>query len=75
MTRSCTYCALTRPSAMLSDFGSSQHLQDAWQRTRTGHTGTLEYMAPEAVVRDARTGALAELSSKADVWSLGRSLR
>ena len=41
-----------------------------WARTRTGHTGTLEYMAPEAVVPGA-DGRLRELTSKADVWSLG----
>lgn len=37
---------------------------------RTGHTGTLEYMAPEAVVPD-ENGRLVELTSKADIWSLG----
>lgn len=58
------------PRALLSDFGSSVPLHQNWMRTRTGHTGTLEYMAPEAVVPDAN-GALSELSSKADIWSLG----
>lgn len=58
------------PRALLSDFGSSLLLHDNWTRTRSGHTGTMEYMAPEAVFPDT-TGRLAELSSKADMWSLG----
>ncbi|GAK63928.1 kinase-like protein [Moesziomyces antarcticus] len=58
------------PRALLSDFGSSLLLHDSWTRTRSGHTGTMEYMAPEAVFADAG-GRLAELSSKADMWSLG----
>lgn len=57
------------PKAMLSDFGSSRLLGDTPSR-RTGHTGTMEYMAPEAVLPDA-SGGLAELTNKADVWSLG----
>ena len=62
------------PRAMLSDFGSSLLLHDNWGRTRSGHTGTMEYMAPETIVVDAHTGRLRELSSKADVWSLGMIL-
>lgn len=58
------------PTAKLSDFGSSLPLYEHCSHRRSGHTGTLEYMAPEAALRDAR-GRFAELSSKADVWSLG----
>lgn len=57
------------PKALLSDFGSSLPVHENWMRKRTGHTGTLEYMAPETIV--PHCGQLAELSSKADVWSLG----
>ena len=59
------------PRAMLSDFGSSLLLHDNWTRQRTGHTGTMEYMAPETLATDPVTGKLCELSSKADIWSLG----
>lgn len=57
------------PKALLSDFGSSHPVHENWVRKRTGHTGTLEYMAPETIV--PQYGQLAELSSKADIWSLG----
>ena len=55
------------PKALLSDFGSSLPVHENWLRKRTGHTGTLEYMAPETIV--PHRGQLAELSSKADIWS------
>lgn len=57
------------PKALLSDFGSSLSQHQNWMRTRTGNTGTLEYMAPETIV--PHEGQLAELTSKADIWSLG----
>lgn len=57
------------PTAMLGDFGSSLPVQACWQHHRTGHTGTMEYMPPE--VFQQHNGVLAELSSKADIWSLG----
>lgn len=57
------------PTAMLGDFGSSLHAQAKARTTRTGHTGTLEYMAPEVLFQ--QEGRLVELSSKADIWSLG----
>lgn len=62
------------PRAMLSDFGSSLLLHDNWRRTRSGHTGTIDYMSPETVLPDPVTGQLKELSSKADIWSLGMIL-
>ncbi|WFC97741.1 putative serine/threonine-protein kinase iks1 [Malassezia yamatoensis] len=58
------------PSALLSDFGSSMPQHQNWARKRTGHTGTIEYMAPEAVLPDAN-GHFQEITSKADIWSLG----
>jgi len=57
------------PTAMISDFGSSLTVQQEWMHNRTGNTGTMEYMAPEAVV--AQHGQLLDLTSKADIWSLG----
>ncbi|KAN0064583.1 putative serine/threonine-protein kinase iks1 [Thecaphora frezii] len=62
------------PRAMLSDFGSSMLLHDNWTRQRSGHTGTMEYMSPETLTTDPVTGKLSELSSKADIWSLGMIL-
>ncbi|WFD33612.1 hypothetical protein MCUN1_000425 [Malassezia cuniculi] len=56
------------PTAMLSDFGSCRLFSD--MDRRTGHTGTMEYMAPEAVLPRAN-GEFMILSEKADVWSLG----
>lgn len=57
------------PTAMISDFGSSLTVQQEWMHKRTGNTGTIEYMAPEAIV--AKHGQLLDLTSKADIWSLG----
>ncbi|PWN51286.1 kinase-like protein [Violaceomyces palustris] len=62
------------PRAMLSDFGSSLLLEDSWKRQRSGHTGTMEYMSPETLRRSPITGEFEELSSKADIWSLGMIL-
>ncbi|KAJ9475093.1 putative serine/threonine-protein kinase IKS1 [Pseudozyma hubeiensis] len=62
------------PRALLSDFGSSLFLHDNWTRVRSGHTGTMEYMSPEAVLVNPLTGKLDELSSKSDVWSVGMIL-
>lgn len=62
------------PRALLSDFGSSLLLHDSYTRTRSGHTGTMEYMSPETVIPDPHTGVLRELGSKADIWSLGMIL-
>ncbi|KAE8198053.1 hypothetical protein CF336_g1874 [Tilletia laevis] len=62
------------PRAMLSDFGSSTFLQGNWRRIRSGHTGTMDFMAPEAIFPDRLTGELQELTSKSDVWSLGMIL-
>nr|CDI52999.1 related to IKS1-putative serine/threonine kinase [Melanopsichium pennsylvanicum 4] len=59
------------PRALLSDFGSSLFLHDIYSRIRSGHTGTMEYMSPETILTDPTTGRLSELSSKADIWSLG----
>ncbi|KAE8266433.1 hypothetical protein A4X09_0g5917 [Tilletia walkeri] len=62
------------PRAMLSDFGSSTFLQGNWRRIRSGHTGTMDFMAPEAIFPDPHTGVLQELTSKSDIWSLGMIL-
>ncbi|KDN38568.1 kinase-like protein [Tilletiaria anomala UBC 951] len=62
------------PRVLISDFGSSAFLKDSWMRRRSGHTGTMEFMAPETIRVDPRTGQLQELSRKADMWSLGMIL-
>lgn len=60
------------PKAMLSDFGTSEEMLRG-QRERTGHTGTMEYMAPETLVQDAK-GRFRPSDSHADMWSLGMIL-
>ena len=57
------------PTCLLSDFGSSTARGTA--RTRSGATGTLDYLAPECLQIDSRTGMLKEQDFKADLWSLG----
>ncbi|KAL7418392.1 putative serine/threonine-protein kinase iks1 [Cryptotrichosporon argae] len=57
------------PKAQIADFGTSeQMLRQA--RIRTGHTGTMEYMAPETLVVNDQ-GNWRPSDSHADVWSLG----
>ncbi|KAK7451000.1 putative serine/threonine-protein kinase iks1 [Stygiomarasmius scandens] len=60
------------PRAMLSDFGTSRDMM-TYGVGRTGNTGTLEYTAPETLPSPA-TGLLREVTSKADMWSLGMIL-
>ncbi|OXG28327.1 other/IKS protein kinase [Cryptococcus neoformans Ze90-1] len=60
------------PKAMLSDFGTSEEMLRG-QRERTGHTGTMEYMAPETLVQDSE-GRFRPSDSHADMWSLGMIL-
>lgn len=42
-----------------------------WRRKRSGATGTLDWVPPEAFEIDPATGALRELASHADLWALG----
>ncbi|KII84615.1 hypothetical protein PLICRDRAFT_117648 [Plicaturopsis crispa FD-325 SS-3] len=60
------------PRAMLSDFGTSRDMLHS-SRARSGNTGTLEYTAPESLP-DPGTGRLQQVSSQADMWSLGMLL-
>ncbi|KAK1926387.1 kinase-like domain-containing protein [Papiliotrema laurentii] len=60
------------PKAMISDFGTSEEMLRG-KRDRTGHTGTMEYMAPETIVVDS-TGHWRPSDSHADMWSLGMIL-
>lgn len=57
------------PTAMISDFGTSEEMLHQ-KRERTGHTGTMEYMAPETVFPDPQ-GVYRQTDSTADMWSLG----
>ncbi|THU97930.1 kinase-like protein [Dendrothele bispora CBS 962.96] len=69
------------PRAMLSDFGTSRDMirpvygdgVEGGGGGRTGNTGTLEYAAPETLPSPI-TGLLSEITSKADMWSLGMVL-
>lgn len=61
------------PRAMLSDFGTSRDMMRSSSQGRSGNTGTLEYTAPETLPSPS-TGKLREISSQADMWSLGMVL-
>ena len=54
---------------MISDFGECQ-LIDALD-IRTGATGTLEFLAPEMLMKDCDGRWLPSSSTKGDIWSLG----
>ncbi|WVQ97792.1 hypothetical protein IAU59_004906 [Kwoniella sp. CBS 9459] len=60
------------PKALISDFGTSEEMLRG-KRERTGHTGTMEYMAPETLVQDL-SGRWRPSDSHADMWSLGMIL-
>ncbi|WVQ71297.1 hypothetical protein IAR50_000824 [Cryptococcus sp. DSM 104548] len=57
------------PRALLSDFGTSEEMLKG-NRERSGHTGTMEYMAPETLVQDTK-GHYRPSDSYADIWSCG----
>ncbi|WVW78766.1 hypothetical protein I302_100728 [Kwoniella bestiolae CBS 10118] len=60
------------PKALISDFGTSEEMLRG-KRERTGHTGTMEYMAPETLIQDVQ-GNWRPSDSHADMWSLGMIL-
>ncbi|KAJ8589502.1 kinase-like protein [Rhizopogon salebrosus TDB-379] len=60
------------PRAMLSDFGTSRDMIQS-SGARSGNTGTLEYASPESLPAPL-TGALRQIDSKSDMWSLGMIL-
>ncbi|KAL4073519.1 kinase-like domain-containing protein [Scleroderma citrinum] len=60
------------PRAMLSDFGTSRDMLQP-SGSRSGNTGTLEYVSPESLP-SPQTGFLKEVDSKSDMWSLGMIL-
>ncbi|KAI9606879.1 hypothetical protein H4Q26_006423 [Puccinia striiformis f. sp. tritici PST-130] len=59
------------PTAMISDFGSSISQSENWSRERTGRTGTLDWVPPESLKKDPKTGKLNEVTQKGDLWQLG----
>lgn len=59
------------PRPVLSDFGSSEARNRLLHRERTGYTGTLDYVAPEALQVNRATGRFRELDAACDLWSLG----
>lgn len=63
------------PRVLISDFGECEDLDhEVPADNRTGATGTLEFMAPEHVLLDARGRNTVDYSPKADMWSLGMVL-
>ncbi|PVU90807.1 hypothetical protein BB560_006176 [Smittium megazygosporum] len=62
------------PRLLLADFGECETLFEEKYRTRTGATGTLEFMAPELLRVDGNGKYLDDYSTKADMWSLGMLL-
>ncbi|KAI9244537.1 kinase-like domain-containing protein [Sporodiniella umbellata] len=66
---------LLQPRVLISDFGECEDLEHELPTdNRTGATGTLEFMAPEHVLLDARGRNIVDYSPKADMWSLGMVL-
>ncbi|WAR61216.1 hypothetical protein PtB15_13B468 [Puccinia triticina] len=59
------------PTALISDFGSSISQSENWSRERTGRTGTLDWVPPESLKKDPKTGKLHEVTQKGDLWQLG----
>lgn len=62
-----------RCEALLADFGTAEFVTGS--RTGSGYTGTLDYTAPELLVRDPDTGLfVTDYDFKSDMWSLGMLL-
>ena len=65
------------PKVLISDFGECAVLAEINNRTtgklnRTGCTGTLEFMAPELLLKENNGGEYYYNHSKnSDIWSLG----
>lgn len=62
----------TSPTAMLSDFGSSEARNAINRSHRSGVTGTLDYLAPEAF-QYLPNGKPRQHSAELDLWALGES--
>ncbi|KAJ1568300.1 putative serine/threonine-protein kinase iks1 [Nowakowskiella sp. JEL0078] len=67
------------PSVLISDFGECEVLTTgtdlvASRRTRTGGTGTMEFMPPELLMTNASGQLIEDYSTSADLWSLGMVL-
>ncbi|KNE67806.1 IKS protein kinase [Allomyces macrogynus ATCC 38327] len=59
------------PTVLISDFGECELLSAEALRRRTGHTGTIDFTAPEMLRADATGRFTRPYSPKADVYSLG----
>eukprot|EP01127_Copromyxa_protea_P019891 TRINITY_DN6546_c0_g1_i1.p1 TRINITY_DN6546_c0_g1~~TRINITY_DN6546_c0_g1_i1.p1 ORF type:complete len:580 (-),score=94.69 TRINITY_DN6546_c0_g1_i1:111-1850(-) len=57
-----------RHKLMISDFGTAVFKKRVGGDTRTGHTGTPEWVPPEFIKRN---GSLYEYDAHADIWGLG----
>lgn len=66
------------PRVLLSDFGECEIISEIHDRSRTGNTGTMEFMAPELLQTDPETGGFLNTveiySPTTDLWSLGMIL-
>ncbi|KAI9478893.1 MAG: hypothetical protein EXX96DRAFT_483092 [Benjaminiella poitrasii] len=64
------------PRVLISDFGECEDLDENHvnDNSRTGATGTLEFMAPEHVCLDPKGRNIVEYAPEADMWSLGMVL-
>jgi serine/threonine protein kinase len=56
---------------LISDFGSVKSLLKGERIPRTGNTGTIAYMPPEALMTDTSGRYLYDYDEKSDVWSAG----
>ena len=61
----------TLPRVLISDFGECELISEEISRMRSGGTGTLEYMPPELLKKDAAGNYLPNHSESVDLWSLG----
>lgn len=56
---------------LLSDFGECETTADIGSKQRTGGTGTLEFMPPEMLRRDAEGRLTSAYHTSCDIWSFG----
>eukprot|EP00124_Ichthyophonus_hoferi_P001395 Ihof_evm8s71 gene=Ihof_evmTU8s71 len=56
---------------LVSDFGECEMLAAVGSRHRSGHTGTIEYMAPELLEQDEEGNYSEVYDMKSDMWSAG----
>lgn len=65
--------SITNPTVLLSDFGECAEAGQG-RNTRTGATGTIEFMAPELFMTNGEGEYTHPHSASTDMWSLGMIL-